>query len=232
MSNVATFLESVAGAMPDQSRPLRLGTIDPAYVAGSFPGTLPRVTFDGEGTLSTRTFVCLSPYWPAPSDRVLLAPVGNTYVITGSVSSSRAGEAFFDPAVGPDLSTGASFGGTVEVAGDALVDGAGIFSGNVTAGARGMQLKEVQIGVTNISFTTSLTFSQAVVFPVAWPAGTQVIVIPNIHSSASNTHQYTVRAISTTVTGFTLYVVISDSARAAQTWSAVPVTWAAFATPA
>ena len=63
----------------------RIATIDPAYVAGSFPGTLPRVTFDGETTLTTKRYAALSPYAPQPGHRVLMLPAGSTYIIAGRI---------------------------------------------------------------------------------------------------------------------------------------------------
>ena len=80
-----TFLSTIAGAAragaPDRSA--KIATVDPAYVASSYPGTFPRVTFDGESVLSTRRYASL--YAPAPNDRVVLLPVGTTYVILGKI---------------------------------------------------------------------------------------------------------------------------------------------------
>jgi hypothetical protein len=91
------FLDAVAGytleagAGGSADRPIRLGTIDPAYVFTSYPATLPKVTFDGESTLSGKRYVVLTPgYLPRASDRVVLLPVGNTYVIIGSVDQDAA----------------------------------------------------------------------------------------------------------------------------------------------
>lgn len=84
------FLQSIAGFMQagkpgtDLSK-IKLGTVDPAYIASTFPGTLPRITFDGETTMSTKTYPVMSPYWPQASDRVILVPVGATYLILGPV---------------------------------------------------------------------------------------------------------------------------------------------------
>lgn len=58
----------------------RLAVIDPAHTTGR-----PRVTFDGEATLSTKTYPHLSSYTPAAGDRVLLVPSGTSYVIVGEV---------------------------------------------------------------------------------------------------------------------------------------------------
>lgn len=83
------FLAAIQGAARPKNgsadRKARLATIDPAYVASSYPGTLPRLTFDGEDTLSVRGYVALAPYIPTPGHRVVLLPIGNSYVILGSV---------------------------------------------------------------------------------------------------------------------------------------------------
>lgn len=83
------FMASVAGiarasAEPSSAnRPLKIGTVDAAYAG--LPA-LPRVTFDGETLLSGKTYPFLSGYFPRASDRVVLAPVGTTYVIIGGLA--------------------------------------------------------------------------------------------------------------------------------------------------
>lgn len=58
----------------------KLGTIDTAHTSGS-----PKVTFDGESVVSTKTYTRLSSYTPTANDRVLLLVVGATYVILGKI---------------------------------------------------------------------------------------------------------------------------------------------------
>lgn len=92
------FLQAVAGFSRQDnassaSRPFRLATVDPAYVPSSFPGTLPKLTFDGEDTLSGKRYPVMAGYLPRPSDRVVLAPVGTTYLILGSVDADTIGYA-------------------------------------------------------------------------------------------------------------------------------------------
>lgn len=58
----------------------RLGKIDPAYAAGR-----PKVLFDGETAVSTKTYPYLSSYAPAANDRVALDKYGSTWVIVGRV---------------------------------------------------------------------------------------------------------------------------------------------------
>lgn len=82
------FLD-LTGAFPSvsQARPTyKLATIDPNYVSGD-----PRVTFDGESTLSLKRYTVLGSYDPLPGERVLMAAVGQAnYVIIGSVGLKPA----------------------------------------------------------------------------------------------------------------------------------------------
>lgn len=90
-----TFLETVSGysqlaaqqAGPSASAPVRLAVIDPAYVAYTYPGTLPKVTFEGEDALTTKRYNVVGDYLPNPSDRVVMIPVGHTYVILGPIDT-------------------------------------------------------------------------------------------------------------------------------------------------
>lgn len=85
------FLETVAGLNRNTQmngsadKPYLLATIDPAFTIGS--GN-PKVTFDGETTMSGKTYAYISSYYPIPGDRVVLAPLGTSYVILGSVAGS------------------------------------------------------------------------------------------------------------------------------------------------
>ncbi|WP_433242490.1 hypothetical protein [Actinomadura nitritigenes] len=93
MMDALSFLQDLTGyaqaqAQPSSAnRPIKLATIDPAYnPAGYRTGTLPKVTFDGESTLSGKLYPVLGTYWPKPGDRVALAPVGTTYMIIGPLA--------------------------------------------------------------------------------------------------------------------------------------------------
>jgi hypothetical protein len=90
-----TFLESVAGysqyiaknEAPNANAPIRLAVIDPAYVASSYPGTLPKVTFEGEDSVTEKRYLVVDTgYSPLPSDRVVMLPAGATYVIVGPIA--------------------------------------------------------------------------------------------------------------------------------------------------
>jgi hypothetical protein len=63
-------------------RPVRLAVVDSGYTTG-----WPKVTFEGEGTLSGKQYPHLDSYTPAAGDRVVLVPVGTTYLIIGSVAA-------------------------------------------------------------------------------------------------------------------------------------------------
>lgn len=86
--NGKSFLDAVCGyvdAAPPTSadKPVKLATIDPGYTTGS-----PKVTFDGESTLSGKGYAFADSYVPKPNDRVVMLPVGSTWVILGSVGGA------------------------------------------------------------------------------------------------------------------------------------------------
>jgi hypothetical protein len=86
-------LQAVSGytrAQEAVDRRVRLGTVDPAYVASTYPTTLPKITFDGESTLSGKTYAVVGPYWPTAGDRVALIPIGTTYAIVGALDSDAS----------------------------------------------------------------------------------------------------------------------------------------------
>ena len=93
-----SFLDDIAGFLqaqiqpPNQPnltyRPHKLATIDPDYDPDDFPGTSPRVTFDGESVISEKLYSVLGGYQPHPGDRVLMAPIGHTYVVAGTVDAA------------------------------------------------------------------------------------------------------------------------------------------------
>lgn len=90
MMEARAFLESVAGYTRDTTAdssanaPVKIGTIDAAY-----PGSgLPKVKFDGESTTSVKPYPFLDSYLPVATDRVVLVPVGNTYLIVGRIDTT------------------------------------------------------------------------------------------------------------------------------------------------
>lgn len=91
MIDARDFLDAVAGyanaptngPKSSATRPTRLGTVDPYYTSGTA-----RVLFDGENVLSSRGYSWVSSYTPKAGERVYLVPVGQTYLIGGSLMSS------------------------------------------------------------------------------------------------------------------------------------------------
>jgi hypothetical protein len=81
------------------SRPIRLAVIDPSYTSGN-----PRVTFEGEETLSDKEYPYAN-YTPAAGDRVVMLPLGTSYVIIGAVGESPGGGGGFDPAVALEMTS-------------------------------------------------------------------------------------------------------------------------------
>lgn len=61
-----------------RDRPFRLGKIDPDYSSGR-----PRIIFDGETQVSIKRYPYLANYEPRAGDVVLLASVGNSYIVIG-----------------------------------------------------------------------------------------------------------------------------------------------------
>lgn len=92
IDNARDFLDSIldygdSGTAPPSSadRPIRLGTIDPAYSWG-----LAQVLFDGETLMGLKGYAWnASAGWdPSPGERVFLVPVGTSYLIGGPVKTS------------------------------------------------------------------------------------------------------------------------------------------------
>lgn len=87
--NIGSILRSVAGytrAETDNSadRSIRLAVIDPAYSGSG----LPKVTFEGESVMSAKGYSFAESYFPTGMDRVVMLPVGNTYLIAGAVDDT------------------------------------------------------------------------------------------------------------------------------------------------
>lgn len=139
------FLDAVAGYVRggtdgSADKPIKLAVVDPAYdpFSGLYPGGVnpARVTFEGESTLSAKSYPVASGYMPQPGNRVFLVPIGTTYLIVGSVTNAAAqgfyakagdigvelgGGSYFDTSGGLSLETDAY------IAGDLMVDGVGAF---------------------------------------------------------------------------------------------------------
>lgn len=170
------FLESVAGYTAAQKQtssadqPIRIGTIDPAYVAASFPGTQPKVTFDGESTLSGKAYKVLAPgYAPTAGDRVVLLPIGTTYAIVGAVTTAAAAYVGGALAVAGLLtaSAGLAVTGALTSAGRAIPGGF-VEYGSVTAGtvATSTSATEVAIPAASWAHEPNPTFTNGRIYKV------------------------------------------------------------------
>lgn len=91
-STAYSFIQSLlgfksVGATPSSADvPVKLATIDPAYLGSGNP----KVTFDGESTLTIKTYVYMGSGKPRAGDRVVMLPVGRSYVIIGVIGSPAA----------------------------------------------------------------------------------------------------------------------------------------------
>lgn len=148
-----SFLQTVAGTTRAQTdgsadKPILMGTIDPAYVSSTFPGTMPKVTFDGESTLSGKQYTVVLPgYRPTAGDRVVLVPIGTTYAIIGAVTTAASGYV----------------GGSLTVAGALAVTGA------LTAAGRAVPLGFVEYGsVTAGTAATSVSATEVAITTATW----------------------------------------------------------------
>jgi hypothetical protein len=63
----------------------RIATVDPSYSGTGDP----RITFDGEATMSTKTYPYIGGA-PRPGDRVTMSSIGSGWVITGSMTTPGA----------------------------------------------------------------------------------------------------------------------------------------------
>jgi hypothetical protein len=86
IATAAQLLEAMAPppAPASTDKPLKIGTVDPAFGSG-----LPKVTFDGETTMSSKTYAYIGSR-PTAGSRVVLAPVGTGYVILGAIGTESA----------------------------------------------------------------------------------------------------------------------------------------------
>ena len=80
------FLDMVQQFAPDPQKGPMLATVDAAYLGVGNP----KVTFDSETGLTTRTYPFLGNT-PAAGSRVLMQPAGGSWVIAGAVDGATAG---------------------------------------------------------------------------------------------------------------------------------------------
>lgn len=88
--NLLQALQGAGQQLPGGSSDtaFRLAVISVGYDAfASNPLPYPTVRFEGETEVGERTYAVLNGYVPMPGDRVLMVPVGTTYVIVGKINS-------------------------------------------------------------------------------------------------------------------------------------------------
>lgn len=78
----ATGRMTPAGVQSSADKPNQLATVDTAYTGSG----MAKVLFDGETVMGSRTYAALVPL--SPGLRVMLAPLGSSYVILGAPSAS------------------------------------------------------------------------------------------------------------------------------------------------
>lgn len=78
--NSFEFIEMME-KMKGVQAPFKIGTIPESYQGGN-----PTVRFDGESAASSKRFPFMTSYSPQAGDRVLLAKVGTSYCILGTIS--------------------------------------------------------------------------------------------------------------------------------------------------
>lgn len=103
-----TFLQGISDFVGEAnqssaSKSNRLAVVDPSYVYGA---DSTKVTFDGEDSLTTKSYKILGNNYPLPGGRVLLVPVGTTYLIIGQVESRPASLAKIHQVDSTGVSTG------------------------------------------------------------------------------------------------------------------------------
>lgn len=88
LRSIAGFTEANTGPNVE-GRPIRLGTVDYDYDPNDFLGGIyPRIMFDGEKVVSQKRYKTMVGYYPLPGHRVVLLPIGTTYLIIGTVSTA------------------------------------------------------------------------------------------------------------------------------------------------
>jgi hypothetical protein len=239
------FLDAVSGyrRTADESsadKPIRLARIDPAYdpFTGTYPDDVPpaRVTFEGESTLSGKTYPVASGFIPSPDARVWMVPIGTTYMIAGGAASytnqgfyayedgSSVGVEFgagnyWDDVSGLNLDTDADIGGDVSV-------------GNfLTIGPRAQRVPEMRWGSGSVPVTAGGTSGSVVVnFSPAFPVGSTVFCLAEVKGQPGGTAQLYTRS-SCTTTAITLLVTRSDAAAGFTNTTTISVHWIAWAAP-
>lgn len=181
-----SFLQSVAGYARAQdggspNKPVKLGTVDPAY-----SGTgLPKVTFDGEDALSGKEYAYSYPV--RAGDRVALIPVGTTYLIIGAIG-------------GPSAPLAITAGGTgANNAATARSNLGANNAANLTTGALPVARLSTAIATASINMTPVANTSTS----VTWTYGATLTGSVHIQATANSTAAGTVVEVCASGAGST-----------------------------
>ena len=144
MTDPAVFLDAMLdyqgnASDADNPRHTLLATVDPSY---SGPPALPKVTFDGETALTSKTYNYLGQA-PKPGSRVLMQAVGATSLIVGPIGGNEFIPSGVQTTPIPVLKQYSS----------------------VATGAQALTTTLTDVSGSSISFTT--TTSAAIVFAIA-----------------------------------------------------------------
>jgi hypothetical protein len=220
------------GRTSSADRPVRLATVDATYDPWTtYPDAAPpaRVTFDGESVLSTKAYPYAAGMIPWSGMRVYMLPIGNTYLIGGALNP-QVPQGFWQSPDGlesgvefghgsyMDTDTGMVVNHDLSVAGDLVVTG-------TATGANSLKFLRGVQGSASVSFTSATSHTQTVTFGTTFPS--TPLVTTQINSGAGVTGRFMSRAISITTSQFTLFILSTDAAAPAATWSGVPVAWRA-----
>ncbi|GGZ51857.1 hypothetical protein [Streptomyces rubiginosohelvolus] len=88
-----------------------------------------------------------------------------------------------------------------------------------------LNAKDYQAGSVSVSFTSQTSYTQSVTFPEPFPVAP--IMNCEIASGSGATGRFEARPINVSATGFTLFVLLTDTAEGADTWASQPVHWTA-----
>jgi hypothetical protein len=236
-----SFLDGISGYVRNSTngsadKGIRLAVIDPAYDAlgGTYPNAVnpARVTFEGETTLSGKSYPVATGFVPQPTARVWMVPIGNTWLIAGGAASYSA-QGFYANASGAgvelgegsyfDTDSGLQLLTDADIAGELNVDGKAFF------GARGIVVPEIQVGGgTLVGPGAGSSITQTFTYPVPWPASTLVYIMTQQTGAAGVSAWSSLRTQNKTVTNFQVTALKTDAARANfDGTTSIPFDWVA-----
>lgn len=168
--NASEFLKIISKEAPPS---FALGLIDASYSSGN-----PAILFDGETTVSTKTYHFLASYKPVASDRVVLAKIGGSFVILGKFDGTFP--ASYSMLLGEGTALPATTG-TMTAKMDSSyksITPTGSCTFNATGGTAGQRLSFVitTTGTTSRTLTWSTNFKPAGTLATGTTSGKMFVV--------------------------------------------------------